>query len=99
MGWTVILEDYRGNEIKKLSKEFTPTSFAHFESEKFKTLRYIDPYDDTTFNSIMCKELVSDLNELWKDESTNVRKQIEEILELTSACMNEPHTYVKFYGD
>ena len=99
MGWTVILEDYRGSEIKKLSQEFRPSSFEQLVSEKFKVLRFIDPYDDTTLNSVMCKELITDLSELKKAESDEVISQINEIIELAENCIKEPHTYVKFYGD
>lgn len=98
MGVSVILEHFDGEEIKRLSKVFRPTSYENWQSKKFKILRYIDPYDDTTFNSLMCKDFINDLKELRKEESSD-KEQIAELLEMAEICVNEPHTYIKFYGD
>ena len=98
MGVSVSLEDFNGEELKKLSKNFRPTSFENMQSEKFKLLSYIDPYDDTTFNSLMCKDFINDLEKLRKEESSD-KEQIAELLEMAEMCVSEPHTYIKFYGD
>lgn len=98
MGVRVFLEHFDGEEIKKFSKDFRPISFEKMQSEKFKLLKYIDPYDDTTFNSRMCRDFIADLKELRKEDSSD-KEQIDELLDFASICVNEPHTYIKFYGD
>lgn len=98
MGLTITLEDFEGGIIKKLPEEISPDLFEGLPVERFHLLKYIDRYDDTTFNSLMCKDLITDLKNL-KEHKLEDHNQIDEILQLVSGCIYGAHTYVKFLGD
>lgn len=97
MGWTVIREDFHGNALSEKIEFSTPTP-SLFEDPRFTLLKYIDPYDDTTFNGLMCRDLVKDLAEL-KNTQHQDHQQLDKLIELARACTTDPHTYLKFYGD
>lgn len=98
MGWTVIKEDSNGKAENTLTGEFRLSNTEILFNEKFRVLKYLDPYDDTTFNIQMIKDLVLDLEELKTNLPTD-KKQIDEVIELAKSCLDEPHTFLKFYGD
>jgi len=47
--------------MKTLPKDFQLSNLDILYSGDFKVLKYIDPYGDTTFNSHMITDLLSDL--------------------------------------
>lgn len=98
MGWIVIKEDYEGKEKITLTGEFRLPNTEILFNGQFRILKYLDPYDDTTFNSQMIKDLVLDLEEL-KTYLPNDKNRINEVIELAKTCLDEPHTFLKFYGD
>lgn len=53
MGWTVIKEDYGGNEMERLDEEFRLTNIDVLYNSNYHVIKYLDPYGDTTFNSLM----------------------------------------------
>jgi len=98
MGWTVIKEDFEGKAETTLSDEFRLSNTEILFNEQFRILKYLDPYDDTTFNCQMIKDLILDLEELKTHLPTD-KKRIDEVIELATSCLDEPHTFLKFYGD
>lgn len=98
MSWTIIQEDEDGNEVMSLSKEFRLSNTDVIYNEKFRLLKYLDPWGDTTFNRQMLKDLISDLIELKKLTPTDA-PQIDELIALAFECDKEPHNFLKFYGD
>ncbi len=98
MGWTVIREDFENNELEKLDDEFRIKDNNILTTESFKVLKYLDPYDDSTFNSKMCFDLKDDLQKI-ADLQLADKEQIQTIIRMADICMDEPHTYLKFYGD
>jgi hypothetical protein len=98
MGWTVIKEDANGKAEKRMTKEFYFSVDKIISKKDFKVLKYIDPYGDTTFNSLMIDDLVSDLTELKALMQDNI-EQIDNVIELANECKQEIHTFLKFYGD
>lgn len=98
MGWTVIKENFDGKTENTLTGEFRLSNSEVLFKEQFRVLKYLDPYDDTTFNIQMIKDLVLDLEEL-KTLLPADKKQIDEVIVLATSCLDEPHTFLKFYGD
>ncbi len=93
--WTVIKEDVEGNAEEILEGQFLDSTVGLTFSEKFKVSKYLDPYGDTTFNSLMLKHLVIDLQILKIDRPNDII-QIDEVIKLATSCINEPHTYLNF---
>jgi hypothetical protein len=97
MGWTVILEDEDGEQLDRLSKEFTTSYIDESSNYAFRVLKYLDPYGDTIFNTLQAKDLLTDLKLLKEIEKDNVF--IDSIIAIVTKCTISPHTYVVFYGD
>jgi hypothetical protein len=97
MPWTVIREDFEGNQLSERI-EFRPSAIEAFNAPGFILLKYIDPYDDTSFNGLMCRDLIKDFYELIKMQPQD-QQQINNIIKLAKECTDDPHTYLKFYGD
>ncbi len=98
MGWTVIIEDENGNAKKTMPKEFTLSGDEILNNEKFRLLKYLDPYGDTTFNALMFEDLIKDLTEL-KERLPVDKDQIDLVISYAKECNDDVHTYLKFYGD
>ena len=98
MGWTVRIEDEEGNIRKSLSKDFILSDEEIILNNPFRLLKYLDPYGDTTFNSLMFDDLKKDFAEL-KELSPADNIQFQEILDLVKECEEDVHLYLKFYGD
>lgn len=98
MGWTVIKEDFEGNVIDQLAEEFHFNDIDILYNSNYKVIKYLNLYDDTTFNSLMFDDLINDLNELKKRINTNT-DLIDKIIQLAITSKNDTHTYIKFYGD
>ena len=98
MGWTVIKEDHEGKAETTLTGEFKLSNAEILFNGQFRILKYLDPYDGTTFNSQMIKDLFLDFEEL-KTHLPNDKNRIDEVIELATSCLDEPHTFLKFYGN
>jgi hypothetical protein len=98
MGWTVIIEDENGHARKTMPDELILSNMEVLGNESFKLLRYLNPFGDTTFNTLMLKDLMNDLVVLKKLLPSDA-KQIDEVIEYAKECSEHVHTYLKFYGD
>ena len=98
MGWTVIVEHESGKPVKTLPYQFGFSGCDIMYDGEFKTLCYLDPYGDTTFNSLMFQDLIADLA-LLKKRIPAGGTQIDDVLALVLECQEQVHTYLKFYGD
>lgn len=98
MGWTVVKIDEQGREEKKLSDELDIDGFDTLNVNKFKLIKYLDPYGDATFNSLQLDDLLTDLRELEKNGRLKT-KLLTELTGLVSECKSEVHSYLKFFGD
>lgn len=98
MGWTVIKINKEGREEKKLSGELDIDGFETLDSNRFKLIKYLDPYGDTTFNSRQLDDLLTDFRELEKNGrlKTNLLTELEG---LVSECKSDIHSDLKFFGD
>jgi hypothetical protein len=98
MGWTVIIEDENGNAKRTMPKEFILSDNKIIADDKFLLLKYLDPYGDTTFNSLMFEDFIKDLNKL-KELLPADKEQIDTVISYAKKCSEDVHTYLKFYGD
>ncbi len=63
-------------------------------------LRFIDPYGHTIFNRLQIPQLIIELEDLHKFiKSVEQREILSSIEELARRCIQEPHLYIKIYGD
>ena len=58
MGWTVIIEDEDGNAKRTMPEELILSDSVIFNNEKFRIIKYLDPFGDTTFNAFMYEDLI-----------------------------------------
>ena len=98
MSWIVIKENSDGKKISKLSEEFFLSENDILYSADFRVIKYLDPYGDTTFNSLMFDDLITDMTNL-KKQRVKSADLIDKIISLATECKKEVHTYLKFYGD
>jgi hypothetical protein len=98
MGWTVIIEDEEGNPVRTMPGEFVLSDEDILNNSSFRLLKYLDPYGDTTFNALMFKDLLADLEELGKILPAD-KEQIDLVIAYAKECDDEVHRYLKFYGD
>ena len=97
MNFTVILESETKTEVSSPLVAFL-FDFDLYSPviKKSKLIKYLDPYGDTTFNSLQMNDLISDLKKLNEINNDGI---IEKIIDLAFKCKIEPHTYLTFYGD
>src|SRR3989442_12391076 len=63
-------------------------------------LPFIDSYGDTVFNQLQMKPFLDEWTRLKKPaETAEERALIEQVTALALRCQDEPHLYLKFYGD
>ena len=63
-------------------------------------LRFIDPYGSTVFNRLQMPQLLNELEDLHKFiKSGEQAELLSKIKELVQRCDQEPHLYIKIYGD
>ena len=98
MGWTVIIEDEDGNPVRTMPGEFVLSDQDIIYTSQFRLLKYLDPYGDTTFNSYMFEDLLTDLDELSRLLPGD-KDQIDIVINYVKICGDDVHAYLKFYGD
>lgn len=70
------------------------------DDERFLALRYIDPYDDTIFNSLQMPSLLEELNRLFQEEMLeSERRVLERLRSMALICQERTGRYLKFIGD
>lgn len=66
----------------------------------FVMLSYIDRYGDTIFNRLQAEILAQELEALIeKSGSREDELLLRRVHRLAAACLEEPHRFVKVYGD
>lgn len=95
----VLITDERGKQVGH-EIDFASSILPHVHDNRFKCLRYIDPYGDTTFNQLQIVPLLDDLGILKGIvASKDDRLILEQLESLCATCMAETHLYLKFIGD
>ena len=87
------MQDENRKEIFGLPNEFNS---IYLNDNRYKLLKYIDPYGDTFFNNLQMADLIDDLNQLKQLDNNSL---IDEIIGLAHKCEDSIHTYLAFYGD
>ena len=67
-----------------------------------KILKYIDLYDDTVLNNLQVKDFILDIKFLMEQNyfvDQQSRELLAELIKLALLTLEEPHQYLKFYGD
>lgn len=100
------VEDFKGEVIAEYNDKKGLLGFVldycYQNPSKIRTFKYIDLYDDTTFNSLQVKDLVFDIEFLKQQSELSDSKKMEalnNIAELCKVTLSEPHQFLKFYGD
>ncbi len=99
------IEDFEGHvlfELKDPGGLFTAVlRHGHSNVADFNILKYIDPYDDTIFNSWMVKDFIKDLQRLEKSTALSQEEKtfLKEIVSFSTKALSEPHQYLKMHGD
>lgn len=102
MGLHIALETERGQTIEAISD---PTNLLHrllpsLDDSSYQCLRLIDWYGDTVFNRLQMETFLAEWERLSRTARTIEEKELAvHIANLARRCLNEPHLYLKFYGD
>ena len=73
---------------------------ARLGSERFRLLRYVDPYGNTVFNGFQAADLMLDITDLAADvQGDDAAAFFEDLLRLVRRTRDEDHLYVRFVGD
>jgi len=95
----IALQDENGVEIDS-PIDFPTQMISYVNDDRFKCLRFIDPYGDTIFNNLQMEQLSEDLS-LLEISGANLLDvgAICAFRQLISKCCKEPHLYIKCIGD
>ena len=82
----------RANALHRLLPSGDDSSYHH--------LRFIDWYGDTVFNQLQMEPFLDEWARLKEvAETTEETALVEQVAALALRCEDEPHLYLKFYGD
>ncbi|MGI8836494.1 MAG: hypothetical protein ACR2H4_07625 [Pyrinomonadaceae bacterium] len=102
MGLRLVLETERGEPIESVEdpKNLLHRLLPSAEDRSFQLLRFIDWYGNTVFNELQIDTFLVEWERLKqavqaKEESA----LLNNIEDLARRCKEEPHLYLKFYGD
>ena len=98
----VFWEDENGIKLDKFSNSFNPWDYISSESEFDGTccLRFIDEWQDTTFNTLQIPTLIGELESLLpKSKDEAAKERLESLVEFIRKADGQIHTYIKFFGN
>ncbi len=76
------------------------TLASEFESGALRIAQTVDPYGNTVLNGLQIRQLfLPDLEVLGSRASADERRLLVELRGLAERCLEEPHLYLKCYGD
>lgn len=102
MGLRIVLETERGEPLDSIED---PKNLLHrilpaFEDKSFQLLRFIDWYANTVFNELQIDTFLAEWGRLEQTVQTEEEATLlNNIKDLARRCKEEPHLYLKFYGD
>lgn len=102
MGLSIRLEDERGEQLEGVIDPHQILLDLINAGNVINTccLRFIDPYGDTVFNRVQMAQFMKELGELDKfAKNSDQLNLLSRIKELTQRCSQQPHLYIKIYGD
>lgn len=102
MSLTIVLQSELGERFAELADPANTILTLARETKlpKNNLFRFIDPYGDTVFNRLQCKQLSDELD-LVADaaRSENEKRIVERFRELIVECQQKPHRYIRIIGD
>lgn len=102
MGLTIVLEGEDGEKFAVIEdpKNLLARLLPDASDESFACLRFVDPYQITTFNQRQMVPLIKDVQRVASRAVTAEEKHVlDAVLDIASKCAAEPHLYIRFYGD
>ncbi len=95
----VILQNENGIEVGS-PVDFPTKVISCVDDDRFKCLRFVDPYGDTVFNCFQMAPLSEDLD-LLENSMTNLvdKDALCALRQLIVRCSEGPHLYIKCIGD
>jgi len=102
MGLSVVLESERGESLDRFDDE--KNLFHNFlpnpEDTTYQLIRFVDWYGDTVFNRLQMDALLVDLKKLATAVKTEEEMELlRRVIHFAHRIKEEPHLYLKFYGD
>ena len=98
----VFWENENGDDIGAMTEQFDHWRYITDWSEHDGTccLRFIDEYQDTTFNELQIPVLLRELELLLpKSKDSKAESELKSLLTFIRQAEGQIHTYIKFYGD
>lgn len=102
MGVDLRWEDENGKRIDEIPDPQMCISHLVLNTDLAGTtsLRFIDPYGDTTFNQLQIPILIEELQGVLEQvRDDGIRDHLRRVIELAQRSRGQTHTYLKFYGD
>ena len=102
MGLSVVVEGESGEPLERFDDE--KNLFHRFlpnpDDTTYQLVRFIDWYGNTVFNRPQMEAFIDDLNKLATTLKTKEEMELlRRVLAFAHHVREEPHLYVKFYGD
>ena len=99
----VLVETESGDVLRETANMYVLERFlqrAH-GGDDYPLIRYIDPYGDTVFNRLQIPQLLAEwrLMRASQDINSEEGKALDELEALGRYALNEPHLYLRFFGD
>jgi hypothetical protein len=99
MAIAITLEDEDGSKRREVLDIHNVIVRLALSDARVVMARGIDPYGDTVFNRLQTPAVIGELMMLAEEASPAEEAVLNEVIELLRHCDDEPHLYVKFYGD
>jgi hypothetical protein len=102
MGIDARIENENGQCIEELGdpKELVEVLLPRYDDNASNCMRFIDPYGDTTFNTLQMPILINELKQsIEKTSNQEAKEHGKKLLEMAKKVSEEAHLYLKFYGD
>ena len=66
----------------------------------FQWIQWIDPYGDTVLNALQIPDFLEEWSRLFEYATSEAERQaLQSVREIAAYCLEEPHRYLRFYGD
>ena len=97
----IILEDEHGKRIDLIrdSRKSICGLLPDSSDPSFRCIGFIDIVGDTIFNHPQFPVLIAELERLLERADVEQRGTIGRIQEFARFCLDNPHHYIRFYGD
>jgi hypothetical protein len=102
MGLSVVLESETGESLDRFDdeKNLFHRLLPDPDDATYQLIRFIDWYGNTMFNRPQMDAFIGDLNKLATKVKTEEETELlRRVIDFAHRVREEPHLYLKFYGD